>query len=555
MSESTPLVLSSLYHWESTTPGTVYMTQPLGGGGLKEYTWAQTADEVRRMAGHLRSLNLPPKSNIGLISKNCAHWIMADLAIWMAGHVSVPLYPTLMGEHVRQILDHSEAKLLFVGKLDEWDMVRTGIPESLPQIALPISPPLSAPKWEQIIAKTPPLAENPEREPGELATIMYTSGSTGTPKGVMLSFEAMAVPAQQIRALYEITTTDRMLSYLPLAHTFERMVVETVSIIAGMHLYFAESLDTVLEDLQRAHPTIFVSVPRLWVKFQLGVFEKMPEAMLRRLLSIPLLSRLVRRIVLRGLGLQDVRMAVSGAAPIPPEVIAWYRHLGLELSEGYGMSENFSYSHGTRPGEARVGYVGTPQPGVEARISADGEIEVKSPANMMGYFKAPELTEATFTEDGFLKTGDMGEIDAQGRLRITGRLKELFKTSKGKYVAPAPIENKLLNHPSIEQACVCGEGQPQPHALIMLSEEALRRAKGSDGKAALQSALEQHLRAVNAALDHHEQLAFLIVVRDQWQTENGFLTPTMKIKRRVVEQAYTPFQEGWYGRGQAVIWE
>ncbi|MBI3992970.1 MAG: AMP-binding protein [Candidatus Lambdaproteobacteria bacterium] len=555
MTESTTLVLTNLYHWEATSPHTVYMTQPVGGGELKDYTWAQTADQVRRMAAHLRSLNLPPKSNIGLISKNCAHWIMADLAIWMAGHVSVPLYPTLMGEHVRQILEHSESKLLFVGKLDNWDMVRAGIPETLPQIALPISPPLSAPKWEQIVAETPPMTENPEREPGELASIMYTSGSTGTPKGVMMSFEAMALPGHEIRGLYGITPNDRMLSYLPLAHTFERMVVETVSLIAGMHIYFAESLDTFLEDLKRAHPTIFVSVPRLWVKFQLGVFEKMPQEKLSRLLSIPLLSRIVRRKVLQGLGLHDVRLAVSGAAPIPPEVIDWYRRLGLELSEGYGMSENFSYSHGTRPGESRVGYVGTPQPGVQARISAHGEIEVKSPADMLGYFKAPELTRATFTDDGFVKTGDMGEIDAQGRLRITGRLKELFKTSKGKYVAPAPIENKLLNHPFVEQACVCGEGQPKPYALIMLSEEAMRRAKENGGQAALQRALEQHLQAVNAALDPHEQLAFIAVVRDQWLTENGFLTPTMKIRRSVVEQTYTPFEEGWYKQGRPVIWQ
>src|SRR5690606_24909900 len=208
-------------------------------------------------------------------------------------------------------------------------------------------------------------------------------------------------------------------------------------------VFFSESIGAFVHDMQRARPTLFISVPRLWLKFQHGVFAKVPEKRLSLLLKIPILSHFVKKKVLRGLGLDACRFAGSGSAPIPEELLTWYHDLGLELLEGYGMSENFCYSHISAPGRARVGYVGEPYPEVEQRINELGEIEVKSPGNMLGYFKAPEKTAETITPDGFLKTGDIGEIDAEGRLKITGRVKDLFKTSKGKYVAPAPIENRL----------------------------------------------------------------------------------------------------------------
>ena len=236
---------------------------------------------------------------------------------------------------------------------------------------------------------------------------------------------------------------DRMLSYLPLAHVYERFVGQAQSLYAGFPLFFAESVDTFLQDLQRSRPTLFASVPRLWLKFQIGVFQKVPPEKLNRLLKIPILSSIIKKKILKQLGLDQVRFAASGSAPIPKEVIGWYRSLGLELLEGYGMTENFAYSHVSRPGEIRPGYIGSPYPGVEHKFSEDGEILVKSPGTMKGYFKMPEENKIVFTEDGFLHTGDLGSIDEMGRLKVTGRAKELFKTSKGEYVAPAPIENLL----------------------------------------------------------------------------------------------------------------
>jgi long-subunit acyl-CoA synthetase (AMP-forming) len=248
-------------------------------------------------------------------------------------------------------------------------------------------------------------------------------------------------------------------------------------------------------------------------------------------------------------------MAISGSAPIPPATIAWYHSLGLELLEGYGMSENFAYSHVSLPGKSKVGFVGNSLPGVETKLGNDGEILVKTPADMKGYYKEPELSRGSYTADGFLKTGDRGEIDPQGRLRITGRVKELFKTSKGKYVAPAPIENLLNADSNIEQSCVTGAGRPQPHALLLLSEQQRGLLKNGADRSALDGALKQLLGKVNEQLEEHEKLAFLVVVKEPWQIENGYLTPTMKIKRNVIEDAYAPSGDTWYELNQRVIWQ
>ena len=549
------LALDDVYHWEKTAPDRLWMTQPLGGGKVETYTWGQAIDQVRRMAAHLKSLDLEPNSKIGIISKNCAHFILADLAIWMAGHVSVALYPTLNADTIEYILDHSESKLLFVGKLDGWEEIKKGIPASMPCIAFPLAPPTDYEKWDGITARTEPLQGNPSRSPDDTAIIVYTSGSTGRPKGVTHNFRAIAAAVDGSMEIFIATPDDRMLSYLPLAHVFERAIVEVQGFRSGMQIFFAESLETFVVDLNRAQPTIFVSVPRLWLKFQLGVFKKLPPEKLTRLLRIPIVNRVIKKKLLTGLGLQNVRLAASGSAPIPPDLIQWYRALGLELLEGYGMTEDFAYSHATFPGRGRVGYVGSPMPGVEVKISDEGEILVKSPGNMVGYFKQPELTAESYTADGFFKTGDRGERDEEGRLKITGRVKELFKTSKGKYVAPAPIENLINNHTKVEACCVTGSGQPAPFALILPAEELRPKLSDSAVREMFEAELSTLLDEVNKEVEAFERLQFLAVVKEPWLIENGFLTPTMKIKRGTIEDTYGPQTEGWYAAGKRVIWE
>jgi long-chain acyl-CoA synthetase len=235
--------------------------------------------------------------------------------------------------------------------------------------------------------------------------------------------------------------------------------------------------------------------------------------------------------------------------------MGWYRSLGLELLEGYGMSENFCYSHMARPGRVRPGYVGEPDPGCEVRISEEGEILVKSPADMLGYYLDEERTRESFTADGFLKTGDRGEEDELRRLKITGRVKELFKTSKGKYVAPAPIENLINTNPNVEVSCVSGSGRPSAYASIMLAPD--KKAKLADPavKAAVTAELEELLDSVNSQIENYEEMQFFVVVKDDWQIENGFLTPTMKIKRNVIEDTYDPKLDSWYGSKKKVVFE
>lgn len=555
MDTTNKLPLDMVYHWESTRPDQLYMTQPVGDGKVETYTWGRAVDEARRVAAYLKSLNLPEKSRIGLISKNCAHWVMTDWAIWMAGHISVPLYPTLNADTVNYILGHAECDVVFVGKLDDWDMMKPGVPDSVRCISFPLSPPNDFETWDDIVKQNGPLAGETERSAEELATIVYTSGSTGRPKGVMLSFGNMAYAATGGLQVLGVGPEERMLSYLPLAHVFERTFVELASLYAGFELYFAESLDTFVEDLRRAQPTLFLSVPRLWVKFQHGVLQKLPKKKLDRLLKIPVVSGLIKKKILKGLGLDKVKLAGSGSAPLSNDVLDWYRNLGLELLEGYGMSENFAYSHMTKPGRSRTGYVGEAMPGVETKISEQGEILIRSPATMMGYYKDEEKTREAFTEDGYLKTGDKGEIDEMGRLKITGRIKEMFKTSKGKYIAPAPIENRLMSHDSIEMVCVSGANQTQPFALVSPSEEIRPKLQDPGFRKKLESDLEQLIREVNKTVDPHEQLAFITVVSDEWSIENSFLTPTLKLKRNVVEDAYQAQVDSWYSERKPVIWQ
>lgn len=538
-------MLEGLQHWVRKSPDKVYLTQPLGAGKVRDFTWAQADDEIRRMAAHLKSFNWEPGSQIAILAKNSAWWFMADFAIWMAGHVSVPIYSSLAGESLRYILEHSESKALFLGTLDSaaWDAMRTAIPDTLPVIRFPVHTagaldgPVEA--WDDIIARVAPLRELPERAKDELATIVYTSGTTGTPKGVMHNFAAIDACVDMVVRAYGLNEHDRMVSYLPLAHVADRFIIEHTSLRSGAHVFFSESLGTFADDIKRARPTVFIAVPRIWTKFRQAINAKMPQPKLQRLLKIPLLGGMVRKKILHAMGLGQLRMAMSGGAPLAPDLYQWYLTLGLDLLEIYGMTENLGLSHGSRPGGGRLGYVGQPRDGVEVQRSPEGEILIRSAGVMMGYFKDPKQTAEVIDAEGFLRTGDRGEIDGQGYLKLTGRAKEIFKTSKGKYVAPAPIENKLAAHPSIDACCVTGVGFPQPFALVLLAPGTERKNE------ALTQSLEDLRLSVNETLDPYERLDFLVVVADLWNVENGFQTPSLKIRRAAIEQHYGPRFEQW----------
>jgi len=540
--------LERFYHWESTKPNEIYLQQPVNDEWIR-WTWQEAGNEIRRMAAALKDMKLPVSSHIALISKNCAHWIMCDLAIMMAGHVSVPLYPNLHADTVKQILEHSESSVLFVGKLDDWHTMKSGVPPGVRCISFPIYPHIEYENWEEIIKKYEPLPDNPQRDAAELATIIYTSGTTGMPKGVMHSFNNISFTIVNAIPHLELTSFSRFISYLPLSHIAERLLVEMGSIYTGGQVSFSESLEKFPKNLREIQPTVFFAVHRIWKKFQQGILEKIPQKKLTALLRVPILSAIIKRKIKKQLGLSKAVTVITGASPTPASLIEWFGTLGIFIQEAYGLTENCIYSNFTLRRHIKIGYVGQHLPHCEVTLSQDGEIMIKHNALMMGYYKEPEMSAAAFTEHGFLKTGDEGEIDADGFLKITGRLKELFKTSKGKYVSPSPIEMKLAGGADIEWVCVIGSGLPQPMALVVLSATGKTKPKE-----VMHHEMQLLMHEINGTLDSSEHLSKLILLHDEWSVENSMLTPSMKIKRNMVEKKYAIRYEEWYGGHGVVLW-
>mgnify|MGYP001254878588 CR=1 FL=1 len=529
--------LEMLYKWEQEKANEIYLSQPIDGI-WHNWTWKEYGIEVRKMASYLKSLDLPDNSKIALFSKNCAHWMMTDLAIMMSGHVSVPLYPNLNAETLGKILKHSEAKLLFVGKLDNYADMKPGVPTDMQCITFPFYAE-NYPRWDDLTKDVSPIQENIIRDHQELATIIYTSGTTGDPKGVMHKFYNFSfATTNAVNSLH--LDNEVFFSYLPLCHIAERLLVQMGSIYSGGRVCFAESLDTFAANLAEASPTVFLGVPRIWTKFQQGILGKLPQKKLNILLSIPLISTLIKKKIQKGLGLSKARNIFTGAAPTPAALIKWFARLGINIQEAYAMTENTCYSHVSYSDKIRIGSVGQALPLCDVKLSVQNEILIKHDALMDGYYKDEDETNKTII-DGWLHTGDEGVIDAEGFLKITGRVKDLFKTSKGKYIAPSPIEMKLSANKNIEQVCVVGTELPQPIAIIVLSERGKEKVEAD-----LIASLETTLEVVNPKLDSHEKIHNIIVVKEDWTVENKLLTPTMKIKRNAIEKLYKENYLSWY---------
>jgi long-chain acyl-CoA synthetase len=548
------LPLQRIYRWERERPEAVFLTQPYGGGKVRDWTWGQAMGEIRRIAAWLNSQDWEPGTRVAILSRNCAWWVMADLAIWMAGYVTVPIYPSLKAQSIRQILEHCGAKGCFLGAVDDPAAMAAAIPAGLSCVRFPTASVNDWPAWDVLVTANRPLAGNPTRPGNDLSTIIYTSGTTGTPKGVMHSFDNCSYNAKALAELIKFTSRDRVLSYLPLAHIVERIGLEGIGIYLGFRIFFSEGIDTFLADLARAQPTIFLSVPRLLLKFQQGVFAKIPEHKLNRLLRIPILNRSVKKRILRKLGLDSVTVAACGAAPLPPEILLWYRKLGLNLAEGYGMTETL-ITHLPTLGSVRPGFVGCAIPGVEAKLSEDQELLIRSPMNMLGYYKNPESTQPAFTADGFFRTGDLARLEPDGQLKIVGRVKEQFKTSKGKYVTPTPIESQLLAHPVVDACCLMGAGLSRPFAVVVLAEEIRKVTALPKERATVEQTLLDLMNTINAQLDPHEQLGFVAVAEGPWTIGNGSITPTFKIKRNVLEDRYQACVDAWMSQNRPVVWE
>lgn len=555
--ENAKTLLDHFYEFEKSKANEVYLRQPINGN-WKTYTWAEVGNQARRMASAIKAMDLPPKSHIGILSKNCAHWIMADIAIMMSGHVSVPFYATLTADSLREVLDLSDTKVLFVGKLETWESQKEGVSKAIKCISFPHLPGNSEvtgfQTWDELIAAHKPMTEEFHPSLEELFTIKYTSGTTGTPKGVMLTYGSVATLLETERQTNMLKLFEgdehRYFSYLPLNHIAERNIVEAASLATGGSISFVESLDTFAQNLQDTRPNVFLAVPRIWTKFHLGILGKLPQSRLNVLLKIPIINNLIRKKIKTGLGLDQAKIMLTGAAPMPVHLLNWYEKLGITIQEVYGMTENCAGctlmpAEGIKPGT-----VGKPLGNVEIRIDeATGEVLTKAPWNMIGYYKAEDKTKEVL-RDGWIYTGDQGEVTANGYLKLTGRVKDTFKTSKGKYIVPAPIEWNFAKSEYIEQICIVGLGIPQPMALINLSEI------GQDaGKAVVTEHLSELLDTVNPKMEAYKRVKKIIVMSEPWSVENEILTPTMKIKRNVLNQLYNDKFEDWYAAADTVIWE
>ena len=540
--------LEAFAHWVNTTPEKVFLRQPFNRV-FKEYTFQEADNEIRRIANALKGMGFRKGDHIALLSKNCAHWIMSDLAIMMADCISIPIYPTIGAESIHEILVHSESKAIIVGKLDDYSQQKSGIPD-IPIIGVSMYDINETHSWEGLVKSTEPIEGNTVQAHENLMTIMYTSGTTGNPKGVMHSVGAFNELINTAIASIPMPDQPEYFSYLPMTHIAERAGIEMSAIYRGANVSFPESLDTFGEDLASVQPDTFFGVPRIWQKFQEKLLEKMPQKKLDRLTGFPIIGNIIKKKIRQKLGLSASVANFSGAAPIAISLQEWFAKLDIEICQAYGMTEDCILSHFNLPKANKFGTVGRPLPGVTSKLSEEGEILISSNCLMKGYYKEPEKTAEMFSADGFLRTGDIGEFDHDGFLAITGRIKDQFKTDKGKYISPAPIELELLKNTDIDQICIVGTGIPQPIALIVLSE--LGKQKSQD---TLKASISDTINKLNPSLEKYERIAKGIIMKEDWTVDNGLLTPTLKVKRNRVENIHMAMYAEWFKAEDPVFHE
>jgi len=548
--------LQMLFHWAGQHPDKAFLYQAVNGE-WKPYSWGQVADQVARMAAALKAL-LPAGSKVAISGRNTAHWFMADQAISMAGMVSVGLYPKQSEAHTRFILEHSESKLVFIGPAPDIGEFMAAIPQGIKTCSFPYPDvPTCDYAWDDLTARHAPLQDLPSARPDDLLTLIYTSGTTGNPKGVMITYGNMMFAAKGLEeVLPPAPGGERLFSYLPLAHAFERGAIELTSLYFDAEVWFLENIDKLAEQLAEVAPTRFFGVPLVYGRIQAGVLRKLPQEKLEKIMRIPILRGFIRRKILKGAGLHNARMCFSGAAPLPVPLMEWFKkYLGLDILQGYGMTENSIYATVTRPGRNRIGAVGQEMPGANMKIDnpdakGEGEILYKHPGVTPGYYRDEEKSRELFDAEGYLKTGDKGRVDKDGYLFITGRVKDIFKTLKGKYVAPAPIEGAMARNTDIDQLCLVGSGLKQP--ILVVSPTPAARGKTKED---FEGQLVADIEAVNGPLEDHEKIAKAIVVKDSWTIDNGIMTPTMKVKRNEVEKRYHNLLATHDGTKTKVVWE
>ena len=558
MSEKLITPLEYFYQWESQTPETIFLRQP-SGDSWKEYSYREAGIEVRKIVSALKQKGLKSGDHVGIYSKNCAHWVLADLAIMMAGMVSVPFYASLPTAQLREVIELSDIKALFIGRLDKWGDRDQAISADLTVINFPqydddVVPNVGE-NWNDLAAEVEPIEGQPVPDIDSVWTIKFTSGTTGTPKGVVHIHRTPALMMHNERKtnwvrLFKMESK-KFFSFLPLNHVAERMGVEIPAITIGGSISFSQNLGSFAKNFRDTQPSLVFAVPRIWTKFYQGVTAQMSEKKLDLLLKIPVVSQIVKRKLREGMGLRDIEIAATGAAITPAFIKEFFSKLDIHLIEAYGMTETCGSIANAPDVGSPSDSVGRAMPGAKLRIDEEsGEIMMYTPYMMSGYYKSPEKTAEVLTADGWLHSGDVGEIDDQGYLRVTGRVKDAFKTSKGSFVTPNPLEEAIAQNEFVEQVCVVGLGIPQPIALLNLGAA----AEGC-GESEIAESLFGTVQALNATRAKYEAISTVVIQKEAWSDQNGMLTPTLKVKRTELDKTFGREYLDWHEADDQVLWK
>jgi long-chain acyl-CoA synthetase len=573
------------------------------GGTVEGISSKEIFERIRDVSLGLTSLGMARGDRVALISESRPEWVITDLGIIAGGGVTVPIYPTLSAGQVRYILQDCGARIVVVStplQAEKIQEIRHQLPalEALvfiEQAAAGTSPSvlslddLAARGHSRMMAEWGAGREFRDAarqvQPGDLATIIYTSGTTGEPKGVMLSQGSLVANMFAGADALAVHQDDVALSFLPLSHAFERMV-GYIYLLRGVTVVFAESFETIGRDVALVKPTVFTGVPRVYEKMHARVMEKGQSGSAARsvvfrwgtgvavsrgrailqgkqpsplvALQTALADRLVFAKIRAGVG-GRLRYLVSGSAPLPVGIAEFFHGVGLKIIEGYGLTETAPILTVNPPAAPRAGTVGRAVPGVELRIAADGEILARGPNLMMGYYNKPEAT-ADAIKDGWFHTGDIGSIDADGYLAITDRKKDLLVTSGGKKIAPQPIENILKHSPLVAEAVVLGDRRKYAAALIVPEFAALERRLKDLGRppaaraelvtrSDVQALYQEIVDGLNRDLSQFERIKRIAVLPREFSIESGELTPSLKVRRKVVEEKWRDQIEALYAEG------
>ncbi len=564
------------------------------GDELTDLTYGEVLHRARAVAAGLAALGIAPGDRVGLLSENRPEWAIADYGCLLSGVIDVPVYPTLIASQVGFILDNAGARLVFASSREQVDKALAAADEVGLELTVVALDPIAIPSprvihWNDLIARgleqlgDQPMAEFEQRAraitPDDLATILYTSGTTGAPKGVMLTHGNLSSNVWACSKILDVGSTDVTLSFLPLSHVLQRMV-DFLLLAAGCTIAYARDIRNVAADLQVVRPTVVVSVPRLYEKVYSRVVES--EGLKGRLVAWavrvatqwtdvvlagrspgPSLAirhavadRLVYSKIRDGVG-GRLKWFVSGGAPLEPTIARFFYAAGLPILEGYGLTETSPVTNVNSLEMLRIGTVGPPVPGTEIRIAADGEIFVRGPQVMKGYYRNPEATAEVIDDEGWFQTGDIGELTDEGCLRITDRKKDIIVTAGGKNIAPQPIENRLVTNPFIEQVVMVGDKRKFPAMLVVPAFDALEswaRSHGvpsGDRKAlladpAVQAHMERQVMEHLGDLSGFETPKKIALLDQEFTIEDGTLTPSLKVRRRVVQDRFDAVIDRFY---------